>query len=168
MANTIFGGAYGSRLTQNIREDKGYTYSPGATVATLEQGGNLRIRAAVRNEVTAGTLLEIDYELDRMGATLPTDAELVRAKRYQTGLYLLRNQIQGAVSFTLVSNWVKRLPPEALAAFVPNVDAVTAADVRRVGGIYFPSRTQTVVVGGDVATVSPELAIFGPSEVVKQ
>ena len=166
VANTVFGGAFGSRLVQNIREDKGYTYSLGAAVQTLAEGGNLRVQAAVRNEVTAASLLEIFYELDRMGATLPTDDELVRAKRYQTGLYLLRNQIQSAVAFTLVSNWVKGLPPEALAAFVPNVNAVTAAEVQRVGRAYFPSRTQTVVVGGDVATVRPELTMYGPSEVM--
>jgi zinc protease len=167
VANTVFGGAFASRLVQNIREEKGYTYSPGASVQTFAEGGELRVRAAVRNEVTAATLLEIFYEMDRMGATTPTDPEMSRAKRFQAGLYLLRNQIQSAVAFTLASNWVKGLPPEALAEFVPKVEAVTAEDVRRVGERYFPSRTQQVVVGGDVATVQPALAMYGPSEVVK-
>ncbi len=166
VANTVFGGAFGSRLVQNIREDKGYTYSPGASVQTLAEGGLLRVRAAVRNEVTAASLLEIFYELDRMGATVPTDDELTRAKRYQTGLYLLRNQITGALANTLAANWVKKLPPQALAEFVPKVEAVTAADVERVGRTYFPSRTQTVVIGGDVATIRPEVELFGTSEVV--
>lgn len=166
VANTIFGGSFGSRLTKNIREDKGYTYSPGASVQTLAEGGRLRTRAAVRNEVTGASLLEIFYELDRMGATLPADEELARAKRFQTGLYLLRNQTQGAIAFTLASNWVKGLPPEALAEFVPKVEAVTAEDVRRVGRTYFCSRNQTVVVGGDVAAIRPDVELFADPETV--
>ena len=47
------------------------------------------------------------------------------------------------------------------------MEAVTAEDVRRVGERYFRRATQQVVVGGDVATVQPALAMYGPSEVVK-
>ena len=75
---------------------------------------------------TGASLLEMFYELDRMGATLPSAEELARAKRYQGGLYLLRNQIQGSVAQTLATNWVNGLPPEALGEFVPTVNAVTA------------------------------------------
>ena len=30
LANTIYGGAFNSRIVRNIREEKGYTYSPGS------------------------------------------------------------------------------------------------------------------------------------------
>ena len=98
VANTICAGSFGSRLVENIREDKGYTYSPGGDLTARAKGGLLSLRAEVRTEVTAATLTEMFYELDRMGATAPSDEELSRAKRYQGGLYLLRNQIQAAVA----------------------------------------------------------------------
>ena len=161
VANTIFGGAFASRLTDNIREDKGYTYSPGSTNQPHEQGGLLQVRAAVRTDVTAGTLLEIFYELDRMGANLPTDEELARAKRYQNGLYLLTNSLNGAVVNTLATNWVNGLPPSALAEFVPKINAVTAEQVQGIGRKYMSSLTQTVVVGGDAAKIQPAVAQFG-------
>jgi predicted Zn-dependent peptidase len=161
VANTNFGGAFGSRLTRNIREDKGYTYSPGVNLGQREQGGLLRIRADVRNEVTAATLNEIFYELGRMGSTEPTAEEVKTAKRYQTGLYLLRNQIQGAVAGLLANNWVNGLPPEALGEFVPKVNAVTVPDMQKLGRSLFVARTQTVVVVGDAAKVKPELQQFG-------
>src|SRR5262249_51970117 len=69
VADTVFGGSFGSRLTKNIREDKGYTYSPGSGVSAREKGGLLRVRADVRNEVTGASLLEVFYEMDRLGAT---------------------------------------------------------------------------------------------------
>jgi zinc protease len=161
VANTIFGGSFTSRLTENIREDKGYTYSPHASAQTYRKGGLLEVAAAVRNEVTGATLLEIFYELDRMGATLPTDEELARAKRFQGGLFLLRNQINGAIAATLAGNWVDGLPREALAEFVPKVNAVTAQQVREVGKRLMTSRTQTVVIGGDAAHVKSDVEQFG-------
>jgi len=160
VANTLYAGAFGSRLVQNIREDKGYTYSPQGRLQAFQKTGVLRVRADVRTDVTAGTLLEIDYELNRMGATSPGDEELARAKRYQTGLYLLRNQAQGALARTLANNWVNGLPPEALGQFVTRVNGVSAGDVRRVGKTYFPSSTHAVVVVGDEAKIKEELSAF--------
>lgn len=166
VANTIYGGSFGSRLTQNIREDKGYTYSPGSFAATYAVGGLFGTNAAVRTEVTGAALMEIFYELDRVGTTLPTDAELERAKRYQTGLYLLRNQISGALENTLLGNWVKGLPPEAIGETVKKIDAVTAADVMRAGRTMMRSRDQVVVVGGDLAKIREEVELFGPASVI--
>ena len=165
VANTIYGGSFGSRLTQNIREDKGYTYSPGSSVQTFAEGGLFSTRAAVRTEVTGASLMEIFYELDRVGQTLPTDAEISRAKRYQIGLYLLRNQISGALETTLLGNWVKGLPPQAIGEVVPKVEAITAADVQRAGRAWMRSRDQVVVVGGDVAKIRAEVELLGPVEV---
>ncbi len=161
VANTIYADAFGSRLTQNIREAKGYTYSPSGDLTTRRAGSLLEMQADVRNEVTAATLLEVFYELDRMAATKPTADELAGAKRYQGGLYLLRNQIQGAVAGTLARNWVNGLPPEALADFVPKVNAVTAEGVQAAGRKHFLSSSQTVVVVGDAKEVRSQLELFG-------
>jgi zinc protease len=161
VANTICAGSFGSRLVENIREDKGYTYSPRGGVTPRRRGGLLTVQADVRTEVTGASLLEAFYELDRMGATLPTDEELARAKRYEAGLYLLRNQIQTAVANTLASNWVNGLPPEALGEYVSKVNAVTADQVRAAGRSIFPSAMQTVVIVGDAPKVKEELTVFG-------
>ena len=162
VANTIYADAFGSRLVTNIREEKGYTYSPSGDFATRRAGSLLEVQADVRNEVTAATLLEVFYELDRMAATKPTSDELAGAKRYQGGLYLIRNQLQGAVASTLARNWVNGLPPEALAEFVPKVNAVTAEGVQAAGRKHFLSSTQTVVVVGDAKAVKAQLELFGP------
>jgi predicted Zn-dependent peptidase len=167
VANTICAGSFGSRLVENIREDKGYTYSPRGSIRALPKGGLLTVQADVRNEVTGASLLEMFYELDRMGTTEPSEEELQRAKRYQSGLYLLRNQIQGAVARTLANNWVNGLPPEALGEFVPKVNAVTAAEVHAIGRKVYPSSTQTVVIVGDEAKVKEEVSALGSATEVK-
>ncbi len=161
IANTIFGGAFGSRLTKNIREDKGYTYSPGSNVTPREKGGLLRVRADVRNEVTAASLMEIFYELDRVGTTKPSEEEITTAKRYQTGLYLLRMQLQGAIANALANNWVNGLSPQALGEFVPKLNAVTVEGIQKAGRAEFASAHQTIVVVGDASKVKPDVEQFG-------
>jgi zinc protease len=49
-ANAIFGGSFYSRLTRNIREAKGYTYSPGSNSSTQAISGYFAVNASVRNE----------------------------------------------------------------------------------------------------------------------
>jgi zinc protease len=166
VANGVFGGGFAGRLMENIREDKGYSYSPRSSLATYQQGGALQVNVQVRNEVTAATLLELIYELDRMGATDVTAEDLKTAQRLETGKYLLANQSQGWLAYLLGTNWVKGLPPEFLGEYVPKVHTVTAAQVREAGRKLFASSNQTIVVVGD-DKVKAELEQFGPVRVVK-
>jgi zinc protease len=162
VANTVFAGSFGSRIMKNLREEKGYSYSPFGFVAPYEKCGLLQVRADVRNEVTGPSLKEIFGELDRMGKERVTDQELSRAKRFQTGLFLLRNQTQGALAQTLARNWVNGLPPGALAEFVPKVNAVTAEDIQKIGETLYRPDAQAVVVVGEKKALEKELAPFGP------
>src|SRR5207253_2502991 len=75
-ANMIFGGSFYSRITRNIREDKGYTYSPFSVADLRRRAGAFYTGASVRNEVTGPTILEMLYELDRMRVLPVTKEEL--------------------------------------------------------------------------------------------
>ena len=79
LANSIYGGAFHSRLVMNIREQKGYTYSPRSGITALHQHGFFTVHAAVRNEVTAATLTEMFYEMDRM-RSLPSHPRRTRKR----------------------------------------------------------------------------------------
>jgi predicted Zn-dependent peptidase len=167
LANVILGGSFDSRIVKNIREDKGYTYSPGARAAGLQAGGSYSVRADVRTEVTAASLMEIFYEMDRMGTTSVGDDELLRAKRFMGGTYLFQNQMLRALTGTLATYWVNGQKPEALAEFIPKVMAVSPAEVRRMGRTYFASKDQTIVVVGDEAKAKAELEQFGPVQLLQ-
>jgi predicted Zn-dependent peptidase len=167
LANVILGGSFGSRIVKNIREDKGYTYSPGARATGMQVGGNYMVRADVRTEVTAASLMEIFYEMDRMGTTTVGEAELQSAKRYMGGTYLFQNQMLGALTGTLATYWVNGQKPEALSEFIPKVNAVKAEEVRRIGRTYFAAKDQTIVVVGDEAKAKAELEQFGPVQILK-
>ena len=44
LANTIYGGAFNSRIVRNIREEKGYTYSPQSALTGFADAGLLPVR----------------------------------------------------------------------------------------------------------------------------
>ncbi len=161
VANTIFGGAFGSRLTMNIREDKGYTYSPHASVTDWARGGIFKVSASVRNEVTAATLVEIFYELDRLATTLPGDEELSRAQRYLKGRFLLANETSDSLAATLAGYWIDGKKPKDLARYVPAIEKVSKQDIRAMGRKYLSSRKQAVAVSGDAKIIRDQLSLFG-------
>ena len=83
---------------ENIRERKGYTYSPRSWIDHQPLGSVLTVQADVGTEVTAPALLEIRYELGRM-ATLPVSAEeLDAARRYLIGTTALSTQTQSGLA----------------------------------------------------------------------
>ena len=85
LANMIFGGYFSSRLVENIRERRGYTYSPRSSVDHQTAGSSFLVEADVATEVTGPALLETWYELGRMALTPVTEAELDGARRYILG-----------------------------------------------------------------------------------
>ncbi|MHC2991234.1 peptidase, partial [Pontibacter sp. HJ8] len=66
ITNSLLGGSFGSRITRNIREDKGYTYSPYSTLAARYRVGDWSQVADVTTEHTGNSLREIVNEINRM------------------------------------------------------------------------------------------------------
>ncbi len=87
LTNSLYGGAFNSRLVMNIREDKGYTYSPRSAVHALRQHGYFSVSAAVRNDVVAASLTEMFYELDKLRSLPVPEPELADARNYLSGVF---------------------------------------------------------------------------------
>ena len=161
LASTILGGGFSSRINQNLREDKGYTYGASAGARSYLRGGAIVGGADVRNEVTGASLKEYVSEYTRFGTELVPEDEMAMNKRYVAGGYLISNQLQGSVAATLASNWLVGLPPEFLGQYVPLIQKVSAEQVRDMGRKYFDPKTQSIVVVGDKAAVSAQLQEYG-------
>jgi zinc protease len=164
LANNIYGGAFHSRLVMNIREQKGYTYSPRSGVSSLREYGFFSIHAAVRNEVTAATLAEMFYELDRMRA-LPVEAkELEDARSYMSGVFSLGLGTQDGIAGQLANAYLDELPEDYLETFRERVRALTADDVLAAARKYFDSANSQIVIVGDREAVGAQAALYGEVE----
>jgi predicted Zn-dependent peptidase len=167
VGNAIFGGMTSARVLSNLREDKGFSYSPSSQLLALERTGVLQLIADARTEVAAPTLVEAFYELDRMWASPPTEEELARAKKFAAGSFLVRSQVPEAYVDMLAREWIQGRPAAALEEYVSRIETVKLDEVRKICGTQFPSWSQTVVVVGDAAKLAGELARFGQVSVVK-
>ncbi|MBI1738738.1 MAG: insulinase family protein [Acidobacteria bacterium] len=165
LANAVFGGAFNSRLVINIREQKGYTYSPRSAVSALRQHGYFTAAAAVRNDVVAATLTEIFYELDRMRALPVGDDELNDTKLYLSGVFSLGLATQDGLAGQLATVYLNNLPENYLETYRDNVHALTGAEVLAAARKHFDSANAQIVVVGDRAQVEEQTALFGPLEI---
>jgi zinc protease len=161
VANTIYGGSFGSRLTSNIREDKGYTYSPYSRLVSYQKAAEMISHADVRNEVTAPTLNEMEYELNRLATTTPTEEELSKAKRYLVGLEALRLQDRASLAHRLATLWIAGLLPDQIGISGQKISATTAADVDAVARKYFPAHRSAIIAVGEEKVVREALSPFG-------
>ena len=160
LASTVLGGSFSSRLMQNLREDKGYTYGARLGQRSLAAGGALVSSADVRNEVTGAAVGEFFAEFQRLAnEPVPAD-ELEMNKRYVAGSYLISNQLQRSVAGTLAGNWLLGLPPEYIAEYVPRIRGVTAEQVQAMGRKYFQPAQQSIIVVGDEAVLE-QLRAYG-------
>jgi zinc protease len=160
-ANTIYGGSFYSRLTRNIRETKGYTYSPFSSANTLAKTGSFLAGAFVRNEVTGPTLLEIFYELDRMRVLPVTDEELSAAKEFSTGNFSVELASQFGLASRINTIYTYGLDKSFIDDFRPKIEALTAADIQRAAAKYFDTYHAAIVIVGDWDKVKDQVTPFG-------
>ncbi|GAB4127681.1 MAG: pitrilysin family protein [Raineya sp.] len=85
VANTILGGYFGSRLMQNIREEKGYTYGIYSSLKSFGKASFIAIATDVNAEFTHNTLQEIYKEIDILQNEKVGEKELQKVKNYLVG-----------------------------------------------------------------------------------
>ena len=160
LANTIYGGAFNSRIVRNIREEKGYTYSPQSAMTGFGNAGFYRFSADVRNEVTGATLTEVFKEIDKMRAEGSDGAELQGAKPYLRGIFPIQTATQTGLSATLNNVYVFGLPKDYPETFRAKIAAVTPDQVKSASSTLLGSENSVIAIVGDYAKVKDQLAAY--------
>jgi zinc protease len=160
LTNQIFGAAFDSRLVRNIREEKGYTYSPGSVFQAMAEGGLYRAVADVRNEVTGATIKEIYAEIDKLRAGGPEAEELADAKQYSRGVFLLQNATQTGFAGTINTVNTFGLPRDYAETFQRQISQPSAEAVKTGAEMLLGSQDSVVVIVGDYTKVKDQLAGF--------
>jgi predicted Zn-dependent peptidase len=161
LANSIYGGAFHSRLVINIREQKGYTYSPRSGINPLRQYGYFTAHAAVRNQVVAATLAEIFYELDRMRSLPVTPEELASAQSYLTGVFSLGVATQDGLLGQLSIVYLDQLPEAYLETYRERIRELTADDVLAAARRHLDSANAQIILVGDAQQIGEQAGLFG-------
>jgi zinc protease len=158
--NSLLGGSFSSRITSNIREQKGYTYSPNSQVSTRYRDGYWVETADVTTKDTGASLKEILAEIKRLQSEPPTETELKGIQNYLAGTFVLQNSSRAGIIGQLAFVDLHGLPDEYLNTYVSRVYTVTPAQVQQMAAKYIQSDKATIVVVGDKKVIAEQVAPY--------
>jgi len=158
--NALLGGSFASRITSNIREQKGYTYSPRSQISTRFKNAYWVEMADVTTKDTGAALKEIFAEIDRLQAEPPSAAELKGIQNYLAGTFVLQNSSREGIVEQLAFMDLHNLPDDYLTTYVQKVYAVTPAEVQKMAATHIDDDRATIVVAGDLKVVNDQVASY--------
>jgi len=157
LVNVPFGGTFTSRLMQNIREDKGYSYGAYSVVAALRYDGFLLAESAVSSDVTGAALKEFIDEISRLGEGDFTEEEFERAKATWQSETVQSFETQSGVLSILLGLAFNRQSPDTVNAFVRRLPEMTLEDFNALAR-EFPKMSQaSITLVGDKATILEQI-----------
>ena len=163
--NTALGGTFTSRLNNNLRETKAYTYGAGSGFAMRRAAGPFTARAEIVGTKSDSALIEFMKELNAIRDTIPLD-ELEKTKRYIQLQLPGDFETTGNIAGQLIPLVLYGLPLDYYNSYVSRIAAVTQADVQRVAQRYIDPSKMAVVVVGDRASVEPMLRALNVGDVM--
>ncbi len=147
--NTIFGGYFGSRLMQNIRETKGYTYGIGSVLLPYPEASLFSIHTETANEYRDEVIREIGNEIHLLQTEPVSEEELDLVKNYLRGdlmrntdtLFPLIETVHSLLEFDLDATY--------LHDYLSVINKITAEELMRLANVYLkPEMFNTTIVGG--------------------
>ncbi len=164
VTNSLLGGSFNSRITANIREAKGYTYSPRSELSRRYHDGYWAESADVTTQFTGASLKEILFEVTRMQKEPVSETELRGIQNYLSGIFVIQNSNRSALIGQLENVDFQGLGENYLRTYVSKVNGVTPAVVQKTTQDYIKPEEMTIVVVGDKAKIADQLKEFQPSK----
>jgi predicted Zn-dependent peptidase len=143
------GGGFGTRLMQNLREDKAYTYGCYSNLSITEDGSWMSIGGNFRNEVTDSAITQILFELDKITNGYVTDDELNLTKSSMAGGFarsLERPQTIARFALNIIKN---NLNKDYYQTYLKRLEAVNKDDILTMAQTYFTAKNCNIVVVGN-------------------
>jgi predicted Zn-dependent peptidase len=157
VANSLLGGSFGSRITSNIRENKGYTYSPFSAIQNRKGSALWYEQADVTSEHTVNALNEIEKEIKRLQMEPPSKEELAGIQNYEAGIFVLQNSTPGGIINQLNFLDLYGLDDSYLNNLVKNIYAVTPEKISEITKKHIQYDKMTKVMIGDKQAVQQQV-----------
>lgn len=160
VTNALLGGSFGSRITSNIREQKGYTYSPFSQVSVRYRDAYWVEVADVTTDVTGPALEEIFKEINKLQAEPPSREELKGIQNYLSGTFVLQNSSRGGIIGQLNFLSLHGLKDDYLTGYVKTVHSVTPEQVSELTRKYIRDEDMTLVITGDKKKIEKQIEAY--------
>ncbi len=143
--NMILGGYFGSRLMQNIREDKGYTYGISSRNVAMKNGSYFVIGTDVKKEIYQDAVNEIYKEIEKLKNEPISEQELENVKNYMSGNFLGSLSTAFAVMDKIQDIHVYNLDDNYYNNYITKLRNVTIEDVQKVAQTYLVDLTEICI-----------------------
>lgn len=167
ITNSLLGGSFGSRITSNIREDKGYTYSPYSNLESNYKTGVWYESADVTSKYTGASLEEIKKEINRLQDSVPSEEELDGIKNYEAGVFVLQNSSRAGIISQLSFLDMHGLQESWLENKVDDMMSITPQQVSEMTKKYIRPEDMTVIIVGDKEKVKMQVEETFENNIIK-
>src|SRR5262249_24719944 len=145
----VGGGGFSSKLMQEVREKRGLAYSVYTYLYRLDHAGIFAGGVATENKTVGQSLDLIKAELERAARDGLTPEELRTAKDYLTGSFALRFDTSSKIAAQLLAIQLDHLGIDYIDRRNSEIEAVTAADIKRVAKRLLEPKNLIVTVAGE-------------------
>ncbi len=159
--NQVLGGGASSRLFNNLREDKGYTYGAYSRFAAGMLAGPWEASSEVRTDVTEGAMHEFFVELQRIREEKVPVAELEEKKRAVVASFALSLENPAQLLNYAMTRRDYNLPEDYWDTYPARIAAVTPEEVQRVARKYLTLDNIQIVAVGDATRIKSVLEKYG-------
>jgi zinc protease len=159
-ANHVLGGTANSRLFENLRTRRGYTYGAYSSLEVYGRGVVWSAGADVRPDAAAAALEEIRAEAERMRDEPVAADVLASSKRHLAGLFLMRlAALDRVASYLAAVVESGRDPASVMGSYQTRLAAVTPESVLKAARARLDPARFVAVVVGDAKTLRPILKL---------
>jgi len=149
LLNLILGGYFGSRLMQNIREDKGYTYGINSLLLSHLKSGHFAIVTEVGKDVCEAAISEIYKEIKRLREELVSEEELNLVKNFFSGEMLRSFDSPFALSESLRGNLPFGFDNSYYEKFLQDIKGTSSQKIMDLANTYFKEEDLYEVIVGE-------------------
>jgi predicted Zn-dependent peptidase len=153
------GGGFGTRLMQNLREDKAFTYGCYSSLNITENGSWMSAGGNFKNAVTDSAITEILKEFGRIIAEPVTDEELALTKNNMAGGFARSLEGPQTIARFALNTIKYNLAPDYYQNYLQRLAAVSKEDILRMAQQYFTANNCHIIVVGN-EEILPKLLVF--------
>lgn len=166
--NDVFGGSgFGTRLMQNLREDKAFTYGCYSGLNTQNNGGWITVSGNFRNDVTDSAIREIVNELNRLVAEEIKSEELELTKAVKNGSFARSLERPQTIARFAYNIQKYGMPNDYYKTYLKQLNDITTEDLKKISQTYLKPNNFNIIVVGNESVLDKIASFDSDGNVVK-
>ena len=161
--NYALGGYFRSRINNNLREAKAYTYGARSALRADKLMGYFGTSGSYRNEVTDSALVQLLIEINKMRTEPIGEEELSMVKNVMSGDFARSLEEPQTVATFALNIARYGLAPDFYDTYLQRIAAVTPADVLAMGKKYLHPDKAHILVVGNKGAIAEKLRPLSPN-----